>query len=174
MTCIPFYFTDDCKQNENERKTEIKRSAMLHLRSKRTPRTPSTISKALVTRMVVPKVWANDPTSGEWRHVIMFSVCCPDVLPLLPVRRFRTKPAGRGRWWSGYVRIRPRPRPRLININIIPIHDWWMFTAHCSSWPEEQRKGRKCWCGPTDAGRRGLCIRSLSTRLLVWSLNDGA
>lgn len=52
MTCIPFYFTDDCKQNENERKIEIKRSAMLHLRSKRTPRTPSTISKALVTGMV--------------------------------------------------------------------------------------------------------------------------
>jgi hypothetical protein len=74
MTCIPFYFTDDCKQNGNERKIEIKRSAMLHLRSKRTPqhRAPHRPYQKPSLRE-----WF---TSGEWRHVIMFSVCCPPPL----------------------------------------------------------------------------------------------
>jgi hypothetical protein len=113
MTCMTasffFYWWVQAEQ-ENERKIE-KKSAMLQLRSKRTPRhrVPHRPYPKLPLRKWLLQKF--EPTTQREVDGDMSSCTAYVVLPsLIPVRRFRTKPAGR--WWSGYTRIHPFPLRR--------------------------------------------------------------
>jgi hypothetical protein len=114
MTCMTasffFYWWVQAEQ-ENERKIEKKKSAMLQLRSKRTPRhrVPHRPYPKLPLRKWLLQKF--EPTTQREVDGDMSSCTAYVVLPsLIPVRRFRTKPAGR--WWSGYTRIHPFPLRR--------------------------------------------------------------